>query len=81
LLADRYYLTSWALASFLTFHCKVLNGKNLDAYAQDTFRKTDPVQAFGTMVGRDPKQLMEFEQEFRFYVGHLRPNGTVAEPK
>ncbi len=79
--SDRYYLTSWALASYLAFEHKVLGTKALDAYARATYHKSDPVGAFCGLVGKDATRLPQFERDFRSYVQHLRPNGTVARPK
>lgn len=79
--SDRFYLTSWALASYLAFEHKVLGTAALDAYARATHRKDDPVEAFCRLLDRSPSRLPQLEREFRAYVQHLRTNGTVARPR
>jgi hypothetical protein len=79
--SDRHYVTSWALASYLAFEHKLLGSKALDDYARATFRKTDPVEAFCDLVGQPPSRLPQFEKDFRFYVQHLRKDGTVGKPR
>jgi hypothetical protein len=79
--SDRYYLTSWALASYLAFDRKILNTKELDAYCRATQKKADPVESFCDLVGIKPAGLPQFEKDFRAYLQHLRHNGTVAKPK
>jgi len=79
--SDRYYLNAWALASYAAFEKKVLNTKELDVYCRATHDNDDPVAAFAALVGQKAADLPQFEKDFRFYVQHLRANGTVARPK
>jgi hypothetical protein len=73
--SDRYYLTSWAAAFYLTFERRLLGTKSMDQYVLGLKRGTDPARAFAELVGQTPK---EFEKEFQQYVKDLRPDGTVA---
>ena len=79
--SDRYYLTAWALASYVAFEKKVLNTKELDAYCRATHDNDDPLAAFAALVGQKAADLPQCEKDFRFYVQHLRQNGSVARPK
>jgi hypothetical protein len=79
--SDRYYLTSWALASYLAFDRKVLGTRALDAYARATFRNADPVEAFCDLLSEGASRLPQVEKEFRSYLQHLRPNGSVARSR
>jgi hypothetical protein len=74
-ISDRYYLTSWALAHYLTFDRKLLGTRALDDYVHDLKRGGDPLAAFVRLTGRP---LAPFEKGFRDYLGHLRPDGTVG---
>jgi hypothetical protein len=72
--SDRHYLTSWALASYLTFERRLLGSAALDRFVQSP-AGSDPRAAFEEMVGQP---LPQFEAEFRKYLQHLQPDGTVA---
>ncbi len=73
--SDRYYLTSWALAFYLTFDRRLLGTKAMDEYVHALHRGADPVSAFRDLVGEAPE---DFDKGFRRYLDQLRPNGTVA---
>jgi hypothetical protein len=73
-ISDKHYLTSWALAYYLTFGRKVLGTKALDDYVQALQRGTDPLDAFQTLVG---SPLPQFEKDFQEYIDRLQPDGTV----
>jgi hypothetical protein len=77
-LADRHYLTSWALAFYLTFEKRLLGSKALDRYLQVQGRGTDPVEAFEALVGGP---LPRFEKEFHEYLTRLQPDGTAEKKK
>ena len=81
LTSDRYYLTAWALASYLAFEGKALTPSALDTYARATFRKVDAQEAFCDLVRVEVKSLPQFEKQFHVYLEHLRPNGTVSQPR
>src|SRR5581483_762723 len=67
--SDRHYLTSWALAHYLTFERKLLGTRALDQYVQALHRGADPLEAFRDLVGQP---LPAFEKEFRQYLLQLR---------
>jgi hypothetical protein len=76
-LADRYYLTSWALAFYLLVNQKILTTpKKLDQYVRTLKSGTDPVKAFRELVG---KPVPAFQKEFREYLRRLNPDGTLAK--
>jgi hypothetical protein len=76
-LADRHYLTSWALAFYLLADRKVLiDSRRLNQYVSALKRGDKPLQAFGNLVG---KPLPEFEKGFREYVLRLKPDGSLAK--
>jgi hypothetical protein len=60
--AARHYLTSWALAYYLTFERQLLGTPALDKYIEDLAHEADPLEAFARLVGQP---LPQFEQEFR----------------
>jgi hypothetical protein len=71
--SDRYYLTSWALAWYLTFDRKLLGTKALDEYVLSLQRGTGVQEAFQQLVGQP---LEEFEKAFQQYLQRLRPEGA-----
>jgi hypothetical protein len=75
--ADRYYLTSWALAFYLTFDRKLLGTRAMDGYVHGLRRGTNPREAFADLVG---EPLPQFEKGFRQYLQRLRPDGTLGRP-
>jgi hypothetical protein len=66
--SDRYYLTSWALAYYLTFDRKLLGTKALDHYVKTLHRDGNPLTTFRDMVGQP---LPQFDKEFRQYLEKL----------
>ena len=76
--SDRYYLTSWGLASFLTFERRLLGSAALDRYVEALREGQDERTAFEELTGQP---LPQFETEFRKYLQHLQPDGTVATAK
>jgi hypothetical protein len=76
--SDRYYLTSWAVAFYLTFERRLLGTKAMDEYVHALKHGTDPLQAFQVLVGQSPAQ---FDRDFHDYLAHLRPDGlSVRKP-
>jgi len=82
-LADRYYLTSWALAHYLMFHSRVIGTPACDDYltalngmidprTDMRQRGADPVEALEKLTGQP---LPELEKELHQYVQKL-----AAEP-
>jgi hypothetical protein len=68
--ADRTYLTSWAVAWYLTFDRKLLGTTALDQYVLALYRGVDERTAFQELVG---EPLEDFEKAFRLYLQQLRP--------
>jgi hypothetical protein len=73
--SDRYYLTSWAVAFYLTFDRRLLGTRAMDQYVRALHAGAAPVAAFERLVGQPAPR---FEAEFQRYVSELRPDGTVA---
>jgi hypothetical protein len=69
--SDRYYLSSWALAQYLTFERQLLGGKAMDAYVRALHRGGNQLDSFRDFVNQP---LPEFDREFRRYVERL-PTG------
>lgn len=66
--SDRYYLTSWALAHYLTFDRQLLSGKPMNEYVRSLHRGANSLEAFAALVGQP---LSDFEKEFRRSVERL----------
>jgi hypothetical protein len=76
-LADRYYLTSWALAFYLLVQRQALaDPRKLDRYVRALQGGTKPQAAFRQLTGLP---LRRFEKEFRDYVRRLKPDGSLAK--
>src|SRR5579872_4451323 len=61
---DRAYLTSWALAYYLTFDSRVICTAEFKKYLIALNSGGDPRQAFSTLVGKD---LVTFEKDWHNY--------------
>jgi hypothetical protein len=72
--SDRYYLTSWAVAFYLTFDRRLLGTRAMDDYVRALHGGEDPLAAFRRLAGQGPTQ---FEEDFQAYLALLRPDGTV----
>lgn len=72
--ADRHYLTAWALAHYLTFDRKLIGSKELDDYLIAVNTGTDPAKAFETLVGQE---LPAFEKDWHDFLRKLQPDGTA----
>jgi Protein of unknown function (DUF1570) len=77
-LADRHYLTSWALAFYLTFDKRLLGTKPLDRYLQMQGRGADTLETFQKLVG---EPVPQFEKEFHEYLKRLQPDGTAEKKR
>lgn len=75
-LSDRYYLTSWALAYYLTFEKQLLGTAKLDMYLRMGKPAAYRAKAFETLVGQS---LAQFEKSFHQYVLALQTDGTVLK--
>lgn len=73
--ADRAYLSSWALAHYLTFERRVIGTAAFRAYLVALNTGGDPRAAFRTLVDQD---LAAFEQSWHDYVRRLQPDGSLA---
>jgi len=73
--SDRYYLTSWALAFYISFECKKLGTPELDEYVRTLKRGADPGSAFSKLVGQP---LPACEEAFQ-YLHDLRGNGRTVK--
>lgn len=71
--SDRAYLTSWAVAFYLTFERRLVRTGGFDAYLAAANSGGDPVAAFEAWVGQD---VPAFEKDLREYLTRLRPDGT-----
>lgn len=76
-ISDRYYLNSWALASYLTFDRRLLGSPVMHRYVQSLKRGANEMEAFASMVG---KPLPQFEKEYQQYLSKLQPDGTASKP-
>jgi len=76
--SDRSYLSSWALAYYLTFERRVFGTKALDRYIVELNLGTEPVLAFSELIGKDWDQ---FEQNWHDYFERLNADGTVRPMK
>jgi hypothetical protein len=74
--ADRAYLSSWALAYYLTFERRLIGTEPFRKYLVAVNSGDDPRQAFAALVG---KSLPEFEKEWHAYLLRLRADGTLAK--
>jgi hypothetical protein len=74
--SDRAYLTSWALAYYLTFERRLVGAEAFNKYLAAVNGGGDPRKAFAELVGQG---LPAFEKQWHDYLKRLRPNGTVAK--
>ncbi len=75
-ISDRYYLSAWALAFYLTYEKKTLGSGALDDYLKALERGGDPLDAFSTLLG---ESLGQAEKNWHQYLKDLRPDGSVAK--
>jgi hypothetical protein len=74
--ADRMYVATWALASYLMFDRRVLGTAALDDFVKAVCAGSEPVKAFETLVGQP---VGELEPAFQSWLRRLRPNGSLFE--
>jgi hypothetical protein len=84
--ADRYYLTSWALAHYLMFERRVIGTPALEDYLTALNGKTDaknggrdradPAEALAKLAGRP---LPDLDKELKQYLSHLQPDGSTKK--
>lgn len=75
-MSDRMYLTTWALAHYLTFDRKILRSPAFDDYIKALKREVDPLLAFRDLVNQP---LEEFEKDFHSFLQRLRSDGTAGK--
>jgi hypothetical protein len=73
--SDRHYLTSWALAFYLTFEKRLLGSEALDHFIQQIHDHVESAKAFEELIGQP---ISKFEPEFRKYILYLQADGSVA---
>jgi hypothetical protein len=74
--ADRAYVATWALASYLMFDRRLLGTAALDEFVQAVCSGAEPVAAFEGLVGQPAG---EFEKAFHGWLRRLLPNGALLE--
>jgi hypothetical protein len=74
--ADRMYVATWALASYLMFDRRVLGTAALDECVKAVRQGADPVKAVEELVGQPAG---EFEAAFHDWLRRLRPDGSLVE--
>ena len=74
--AERAYLTSWALAYYLTFERRQIGTPAFRQYLVTVNSGGDPRKAFSDLVGQD---LAAFEKEWHAYLLRLQHDGTLAK--
>jgi hypothetical protein len=74
--ADRAYVATWALASYLMFDRRVLGTTALDEFVKSVSKGAEPVAAFEKFTGQ---RAAEFEKAFHVWLRKLQPNGTLLE--
>jgi hypothetical protein len=74
--SDRAYLTSWALAHYLTFHRRLIGTAEFHKHLVAVNSGGDPREAFATLVGQP---LPAFEKDWHDYLRRLRMDGTLRK--
>lgn len=72
--ADRAYLTSWALAYYLTLDRRVIGTDKFRQYLVSVNSGGDARQAFAALVGQD---VPAFEKDWHQFLGRLQPDGSL----
>jgi hypothetical protein len=73
---DRAYLTSWALAYYLTFDRRLIGTDAFHKYLTAVNSGGDPRRAFAALVGQE---LPAFEKGWHAYLSRLQGDGTLAK--
>lgn len=74
--SDRTYLTSWALAYYLTFDRRVIGATEFRKYLVAVNSGGDPRKSFAELVGKD---LLAFEKDWHRYLLKLNSDGSVGK--
>jgi hypothetical protein len=73
--SDAYYLSSWALAFYLTFAQRRLGTPELDEYVRSLRQGAEPLDAFSKLVG---EPLPVFQEAFHRYLRALHSDGSTV---
>ena len=76
--ADRAYVATWALASYLMFDRRALGSAALDEFVKTVNAGGDPTAAFEKLVGQPSE---DFEKAFHGWMRRLLPNGALLETR
>jgi Protein of unknown function (DUF1570) len=74
--SERAYLTSWALAYYLTFERHAIGSDAFRRYLVALNTGGDPRQAFADLIGQE---LSAFEKDWHAYLLRLQSDGTVRK--
>lgn len=74
--ADRAYIATWALASYLMFDRRVLSSGALDEFVKSVNAGGDTLAAFEKLTGQ---AATEFEKDFHTWLRKLLPSGSLLE--
>jgi hypothetical protein len=74
--AEQSYLTSWALAYYLTFQRRVIGTEAFRKYLVAVNAGGDPRKPFAELVEQD---LPTFEKDWHAYLLRLKDDGTLAK--
>jgi hypothetical protein len=72
--ADRAYLTSWALAYYLTLDRRAIGTQKFREYLAAVNTGGDPRRAFAALVGQE---LPAFERDWHRFLERLQPDGSL----
>jgi flagellar biosynthesis chaperone FliJ len=75
-ISDQHYLTSWAVAFYLTFDRRLFGSEAMDQYVRRLAEKADAREAFEALTGQ---KLPQFEKDFARYLQDLQPDGSMAK--
>ena len=75
-ISDRYYLTAWGVAFYLTFEHRLLGTPRMDQFVRSLKSGEDVLDTFRDLVGQP---LPEFEKRFHQYLLNLHADGTTAK--
>ncbi len=72
--ANRVYLTSWALAYYLTFERRLIGSESFRKFLVEVNSGNEPRKAFSALVGQE---LDAFEKSWHDYLKRLQFDGSV----
>ncbi|MSR56023.1 MAG: DUF1570 domain-containing protein [Gemmataceae bacterium] len=74
--ADRAYVATWALASYLMFDRRLLSAGSLDEFVKSVNAGGDTLAAFEKLTGQS---TAAFEKDFHSWLRKLLPSGSLLE--